>query len=214
MNQRLPAHLSDLARRVAQHEMGHYVIARAMGFRTGDVSIEIIGPLAGHRGTAEITLPEPAGTIDEVRTYLERRVIVLYAGAAAETLPPQHPPSKKVVDLQRAIEIIRKPGLGGEQDHAKAREFIHLLRNVLHSTTDTLDDVATRLELDALDAKLFGRAVELVERYSETIIGLGSNLSDRVTATKVIVTLPAAELEDLPAVKKIIRVSTFEEERV
>jgi hypothetical protein len=80
MKQRLPYHLSDLARRVAQHEMGHYVIARAMGFRTGDVSIEIIGPIDGHRGAAEVTLPEPAATIDEVRTYLERRVIVLYAG--------------------------------------------------------------------------------------------------------------------------------------
>lgn len=213
MKQRLPNHLSELARRVAQHEMGHYVIARAMGFRTGDVSIEIIGPIDGHRGTAAVTLPEPTGTIDDVQTYLERRVIVLYAGAAAETLPQQHSPSKKV-DQQRAMEIIRKLGQGAEQDHAKARELIHLLRNVLHSTTDTLDDVATQNELDVLDAKLFGRAVELVERYAEAIIGLGGNLSDRVTAPKVMVTLPAAELEALPGVKEIIKISAFEEEGV
>jgi hypothetical protein len=132
---------------------------------------------------------------------------------AAETLPSQHAPSKRV-DLQRAVDIIRKPGQGAEQDHAKARELVHLLRNVLHSTTDTLDDVATQDELDVLDAKLFGRAVELVERYAEAIIGLGGNLSDRVPATKVMVTLPAAELEALPAVKEIVKISTFEEEGV
>ena len=213
MTQRLLEHLKDLARRVAQHEMGHYVIARAMGFRTGDVSVEIIGPIDGHRGAATVMLPEPTGTIDEVRSYLERRVIVLYAGAAAETLPQQHSPSKRV-DVNRAIEILRKPGEGAEQDHAKVRELIHLLRNVQHSTTDSLDDVVTQRELDVLDEKLFQRAVELVERYAEAIIGLGGNLSDRVTTPKQMVTLTAAELESLPAVTEIIKISTFDQEGV
>ncbi len=202
----LPDHLRRLAGRVAQHEMGHYVVARALGFRTGDVSIEILGPIDGHRGTAALTLPEPIGSIDELCTYLERRVIVLYAGGTAETLPGPGSPTKKV-DVEEAVRIIRNPGQGAEQDHAKARELVHVLRNASMPKSDVSDDVKTQSELDELDARLFSRAVELVEENAETIIGLAGNLAGRVKAPKTKVTLDAAYLEGLQGVQQIARVS-------
>ena len=101
----LPLDLRLLADRVAKHEMGHYVVARALGFRTGDVSIEIIGHAEGHRGTAEITLHEKIRSIEELRVYLERRIIVLNAGGAAETLPGKGSPKKKV-DVKEAVNVI------------------------------------------------------------------------------------------------------------
>ncbi len=202
----LPDHLRRLARRVAQHEMGHYVVARALGFRTGDVSIEIIGPIDGHHGTAAVTLPEPIGSIEELCTYLERRVIVLYAGGAAETLPGQGSPTKKV-DAEEAVKIIRNPGQGAEQDHAKARELIHVLRNASTPKSDVSDDAKIQGELDELDAKLFSRAVELVEENAETIIGLAGNLAGRVQAPKTKVKLDAAYLEGLQGVRQITQAS-------
>jgi hypothetical protein len=202
----LPDHLRRLAVRVAQHEMGHYVVARALGFRTGDVSIEIIGPIDGHHGTAAVTLPEPIVSIDELCTYLERRVIVLYAGGAAEALAGCGSPTKKV-DVEEAVKIIRNPGQGAEQDHAKARELIHVLRNVSMPESDTSDDAKTQSELDEIDAKLFSRAVELVEENAETIIGLAGNLADRVNAPKTKVKLDAAYLEGLQGVQQIAQAS-------
>jgi hypothetical protein len=199
----LPDHLQRLARRVAQHEMGHYVVARALGFRTGDVSIEIIGPMDGHRGAAAVVLPKEVRSMDELRIYLERRVLVLYAGGAAETLPSQGAPIK-TVDLEQAVKVIQNPGLGAEQDHAKARELIHVLRNISRPDTDVGDDATVQAQLDELDKKLFNRAIELVEANADVIIGLAGNLAGRVQTTKSIVTLTAAYLEALPGVQQIV----------
>lgn len=208
MAQSLPEHLRDLARRVAQHEFGHYVVARALGFQTGDVSIELTGPIAGNRGQAAVTLQTPTGSLDLAVDYLSRRVIVLYSGAVAEALPRYGSPSKSV-DIDSAIEIIRNPALGAEQDHAKARELIQVLRNIKHSDTDPEDGGRTQSELDKLDEQLFGRAVELVEAHVDTILGLAGNLSVRVIEMKVPFVITAAELESLPSVQKIVVVPTF-----
>lgn len=209
MTWQLPHHLWPLARRVAQHEMGHYVVARALGFRTGDVSIEITGPFDGHYGGAAVTLPEPLSSLSDVQTYLERRVLVLYAGAAAETLPLSAP--EKRVDNDLAVKTIRNPEHGTEQDHAKARELIHVLRNISDPAANPTDDIATQAQLDELDAKLWRRAVELVESYAETIVALGDNLATRVHKPKERVTLNAKYLESLPSVQKIVAVRPFED---
>ncbi len=197
----LPEHLRQLAVRVAQHEMGHYVVARALGFSTADVSLEIIGPVDGHRGTAAVTLPEKVSSLSELRTYLERRILVLYAGAAAETLSAGA--SKKSVDNETAINGIRNPVVGAEQDHAKAAELIHVLRNITYPEIDPIDDAVTQAQLNEIDERLWHRAVQLVECYAETIIGLGGNLASRVKQTKEKVILDAAYLESLPGVKAI-----------
>uniref|UniRef100_A0A9E7ZJK2 Peptidase M41 domain-containing protein n=1 Tax=Bosea sp. NBC_00436 TaxID=2969620 RepID=A0A9E7ZJK2_9HYPH len=208
MKQRLPDHLKELAQRVAQHEMGHYVVARAMGFRTGDVSVELTGPIDGHRGAAEITLPEPTGTMELIADYIARRVIVLYAGGAAETLPGDGAPSR-AVDVERAVDIIRNPGQGAEQDHAKVRELIQVLRNVTRADTDVSDTAKVQSELDELDGQLFGRAVELVEMHAATIVGLAGNLADRIRRIGERVTLTAAYLESLSAVQEIATVEAM-----
>ena len=195
-------HQREMARRVAQHEMGHYVAARTMGFETGEVSIELTGFADGHHGTTEITLPEHLPSIDEITSYLERRVIVLYAGGAAETLPGRGAPDQKV-DVEEAVKIICSPGAGAEQDHAKAKELIHVLRNIIGENPVSAGMDAVQEELTALDRRLFQRAVELVEKNAAYIVGLAANLADRVTAIRQKQTLSKSYLEGLPAVAAI-----------
>lgn len=197
----LPEHLRQIAASVARHEMGHYVIARALGFMTGDVILEIREPV-GHRGAAEIILQASIKSLEDVRLYLERRVIVLYAGALAETLPYIASPTKRV-DIKRALEILNTNGQGAEQDYAKVRELIHALRNISHPDTDLADDGAIQADLYEVNDKLFYRAVELVETLAETITGLGQNLADRVEEIGKVVKLEAVYLEDLPCMKTI-----------
>ena len=182
--------------------MGHYVIARALGFQTGDVTIKLLGPLDGHHGTATITLSEAIKSLEDVRLYLERRVIVLYAGALAETLPYSASPTKRV-DVDRACEILENPGQGAEQDHAKVRELVHALRNISHLDTDLSNEDVLQGELDELNGKLLNRAVELVEKLAETITGLADNLAGQVKAVKEIAILKAEYLEGLRGVQQI-----------
>ncbi|RAI70860.1 hypothetical protein DOZ80_10345 [Pseudomonas fluorescens] len=200
--QNIPLHIRDRARTVAQHEMGHYVVAKVMGFTTDDVSIEIMEP-NGHRGGAAVRLAQPLQSLDAVSNYLERRVLVLYAGALAETLHPSHVP-KTGVDNEKAVEIIRG-ALGAEQDHAKAREAICLLRNILHP--DTYEESEIQGQLDALDLRLWGRALELVEQFEATIVGVAGALTDglKLKGPRVVYTasLTDDELEEIPALKSL-----------
>jgi len=171
----IPQHIRERARVIAQHEMGHHVLARLMGFATSEVTVEL-SERGDHKGGATIHLAESMTTIDEVKAYLERRVLVLYAGAMAETLPPGHVPENGV-DRDRAVEIIRG-ALGAEQDHAKAREAIHLLRSILHPGVHDADVVNE--QLIALDERLWGRALELVEEYEKTIVGVACGLTQHL----------------------------------
>ena len=196
----LPDHLKRLALRVAQHEMGHYVVARVLGVPTSDVSLEIIGPIDGHRGEADVRLAQPLFSLRDVEMYLRRRVKVLYAGALAETLPARAP--VKQVDNERAIKILRCPGNGAEQDYAKVRELIHLLRNVRQQGNE-LNATAIQAELDSLSHELWNEARQLVEKHAETIVGLAFNLASRVHEPKRKVAILQAELEALPAVKAL-----------
>lgn len=171
----IPSHIRQRAREVAQHEMGHHVMARLMGFTIGEVTVEV-ADRGAHSGGSIIHLAQSLTSIGDVRAYLERRVLVLYAGAMAETLPPGHVPEKGV-NNERAAEIIHG-SLGAEQDHAKAREALHLLRSILHPDTCDADDINE--QLSALDLRLWSRARALVEEYEETIVNVACGLTQHL----------------------------------
>ena len=163
----------DRARTLAQHEMGHYVLATVMGFGTGEVTLELIGH-NGHKGGSTIHLAQPTADLDAVSNYLERRVIVLYAGALAETLSPRQT-LQRGVDNAKAVEIIHNSILGAEQDHAKAREAITLLRNI--QNPDTCDPDEIQRQLSATGNRLWARATKLVEQFEDTIVGVAGALT-------------------------------------
>ena len=202
MNSGLPRHLRELARTVAQHEMGHYVVARLLGFRTSDVSLELTGQINGHRGEAAVILGEPIRTLEEAGCYLRRRIQVLYAGALAETLPPRQSPTKGA-NVEEAIRILTTPGNGAEQDFAKARELIQMLRNIKHPE-DAIDDDELQQQLAAINDQLWGSAVNLVQEHDELIVGLAMNLADRVKRINERIVISASELERIPALKELV----------
>lgn len=198
----LPSHLRDTARALAQHEMGHYVVGRVLGYRTGEVSIELVD-WNHYRGGAAIFLAEGLRG-GSVRDYLERRVQVLYAGAQAQTLRRNLPDSK--VDEEAAIEIIENPTQGAEQDHAKTRELINIIRNIRHPNTPLPNDDEVNQQLKVISNDLWGRTKDLVDAHANVIVGLAQNLSDRVKRTKQLVQISADELQDLPAVLALSQV--------
>ena len=58
MSRIMPSAVREHALQIAHHEMGHYVVARALGFATGGVTLSVTMDLR-HQGGAAITLARP-----------------------------------------------------------------------------------------------------------------------------------------------------------
>jgi hypothetical protein len=177
------------ALQIARHECGHYIAARVLGFKTGFCSIQLDFP-NGHRGESEIILRASLRTSEDLRSYIERRVQVLYAGTLAEALEGSE------INNNKALELIK---VGGDQDHAKVRELVNLLRNHLFPDTPL---ESTQNELDQIDQDLWNRATELVLREREIIQGLAARLASEVKGFSVRAELSVNELDKLPALVK------------
>lgn len=177
MTTKLPAAVRDRALQIAHHEMGHYVVARALGFTTGGVTLSVTMDLR-HKGRATINLVRPLSSMDAMRAYLEARIIMLFAGAMAQTLPSA-PVGAKRVNLSDAAAILNGAH-GAEQDDAKIRELRHLLRNITYPDTGLTSPDRIATELKAINDRLWLRAQEMVEALAESITGLGAAMVDRM----------------------------------
>src|SRR5260370_14413127 len=109
--------LRQMAAGAARHESGHYVIARALGFRVTELYIntDLLGvDVDGGSGM----MPHwQLTSLDAVIDYLERRIQVLCAGVLAEFL------SGETVDENAAMKSW-KTGKG-VNDWVKERECVH-----------------------------------------------------------------------------------------
>jgi hypothetical protein len=175
MTTNLPAAVRHRALQIAHHEMGHYVMARALGFATGDVTLTVTKDLR-HQGGASIMLVRPISSIEAMKEHLEARMMVLMAGAMAQTLPSK-PSAAKRVDKPKATAIL-KGEQGAEQDYAKIRELQHLLRNLAYPDTDSASSGHIAAELKALTDRIWLRTQEIIESQAETIVELAEALVD------------------------------------
>ena len=175
MTNKMPPAVRDHALQIAHHEMGHYVMARALGFATGGVTLTVTMDLR-HQGGASISLARSISSIEAMREHLEARMMVLFAGAMGQTLASKHSP-KKIVDKPKATAIL-KGELGAEQDYAKIRELRHLLRNIAYPDTDPASSDRITAELKEITDRVWFRTQTIVEELADTITELGRVLVD------------------------------------
>ena len=174
---KMPPAVRDHALQIAQHEMGHYVVARALGFETGGVTLTVTRDLR-HKGGASISLVRPISSMQTMKQYLEARMMVLFAGAMAQTLPSAQAREKRV-DKTKAVAILNG-AFGAERDDAKIRELRQLLRNLTYPDTDPAACDSSTAELKAINDRLWLRTQEIVEALAETITDLGKALVERM----------------------------------
>jgi len=175
MTTKLPAAVRDRALQIAHHEMGHYVVARALGFETGGVTLTVTKDLR-HQGGASINLVRSITSMDAMKEHLEARMMVLLAGAMAQTLPSK-PLAAKRVDKRQATAIL-KGEQGAEQDYAKVRELQHLLRNILYPDTDPASSERIAAQLKAMTDRVWDRTQQIIEDQAGTIAELAGALVD------------------------------------
>ncbi|WP_339430483.1 hypothetical protein [Pseudomonas sp. EA_65y_Pfl2_P78] len=170
-------HHRERARTLAQHEIGHYVVAKVMGFGTGEVTVELTES-GGHKAGAEVFLDLPITDIGAVVSYLERRVVVLFAGALAETLPPCHEMQNRGVNNEKACEIFHSPIMGAFQDSVRTSEALIMLRSVLNQAPCSLDEVDR--QISAIGNRLWARTTNLVEQFEDVIVGVAGRLTQEL----------------------------------
>lgn len=208
MTCKLPPVVRERALQIAHHEMGHYVVARALGFATGAVTLSVTMDLR-HQGGASITLAHPIASLEAMKAHLEARVMVLLAGAMGQTLSSTHSMAWRV-DKPQAVAIL-KGAQGAEQDYAKVKELQHLLRNIACPGPHPASSDQVTAQLKVITDGLWARTQEIVEEQAETITGLASVLVDGMAiveqwgrpADTYEVVLTAAMLERLGLVRGI-----------
>ncbi|RON17372.1 peptidase M41 [Pseudomonas frederiksbergensis] len=178
MMKKMPPAMREHALQIANHEMGHYVVARALGFETGDVTLKVTMDFR-HQAGASILLARSISSIEEMKEHLEGRLIVLFAGAMSQTLSTKHS-ARKFVDKSKATAILNGE-LGAEQDYAKVRELRHLLRNISYPDTDPASSERITAELKEITDRVWLRTQQIVEALADTITELGAALVDGMT---------------------------------
>lgn len=178
MEMTMPTAVRDRAMQIAHHEMGHYVIARALGFATGGVRLSVTMDLR-HQGGASITLARPITSMEAMKTHLEARMMVLFAGAMGQTLSSAKSTGKRV-DKSQAVAIL-KGALGAEQDYAKVKELQNLLRNITFPDTDPASAERITAELKVITDRVWSRAQTAVEDLADTISELAITLVGGMT---------------------------------
>jgi hypothetical protein len=192
-SQAMPERLRPIVRRVAMHEAGHYVVGRTHGFEVGDCTATILDMNGGHRGGSETKLARTLESLEQVGIYLQQRVQVLYAGALAESLS-----QLGEVDNNVALNCIHKGG--AQDDHSKARELIHLIRNLMYPRDSSREEM--QAHLDEIDSTAWNAAAACVEAEHTVIQGVAGFLADALMRVKLRVEarITAAQINALPGI--------------
>jgi hypothetical protein len=166
---------------ILRHEAGHLVIAKLLSFETGNVR------LTEKDAGSEITLVPDLRDIPEIKGYIGRRVVVLYAGAAAEAL------RGTTIDQEQALKDFSSEV--GMNDFAKIRELLLLLAGIERGDTDR------QTLLDRYVEEYANRTGELVQKHALAIHEVAKELAAAILATGG--QFSQAGVDALPSVKKI-----------
>lgn len=174
---------------IARHEMAHIIVAKAVGFGTGEATLVLQSPDGSHQGTSMIYLDCSTPSLKSVSTYLDRRIMVLLAGYLAE-------PADALVRQNHKHQIIQSKMT--ESDLQKVLELIQLKLNIESS----LDPNAIESTLHAMTE----RASAIVEANFNVISSLAQKFADRVEFYEQCVGWLGDEIDNQPEIQQIVNI--------
>lgn len=192
MNQKIKYKDYNKIKKICTHEAGHYVVARELKFKTH--GIEVYFENNGNHKGQSILEPRTPGikSIVNLELYLERRIIVLFAGAIAEKM--------NIRGDFNPDEAIKEWNNGGSMnDHAKIRELVHILRNI--KFPDTVNENMAQSELTHFDRILNYKAYEIVQDRIELIFELGDLIFQKIKFYNTWYELSDSEINNVENIK-------------
>jgi hypothetical protein len=173
-----------------RHEFGHLVVAKALKFATGGVTLD------RNHASAEIFLRPMFAGLSDVAEYAKRRIQVLYAGAGAQAL------RNGAIDSEWAGRLLDTTSAN---DFAKIRELLRIASAVQHP--NDVDDTKRGELTTSVDNMLRSETGALVETHSALIAELTAHFISRLEAkfkeTGKIpqpFILPATEINQFPGI--------------
>lgn len=190
-----PEDLKSRIQDLAQHELAHYVTAIALGFEGREVTLQV--QLEAHRGKSTANSVVPCNSMEELRSFVSKRAIVILAGVMGETIDR----STFEVDGVKAKQLLTEGDTGAGQDYAVVKELAQLLDN-----TSTAYGGERTPSNDVL-VQLLSDSLCLVDVNARPICELADMLAARVTGPSVKAVLLQEEIELTPAFEAIQRFS-------
>ncbi len=160
----------ERAVKVVRHEVGHWIVGRYHGFKSGPIEITMLRG-DGHRGSAQIETDCDLRTMDLLESYLRRRISTLFAGALAESLSEDG----KVNNKYAANEFSSG---GATNDHKGIRELLRILRGMTLGPPPS-DEAKANKQLQNLSDDIWKETAEILESNYELIEELTHTIMER-----------------------------------
>lgn len=171
--------ISDKFFEIAQHELGHHIVARELGFEVGNVEMTLTGQTTSygpsHVGGAIVYLQRRICSLKGLDLYLRQRIQVLYAGATAQSLRA----GKLRADLDRRAQTEN-----AADDVAKARELIELILNLGEGVSGVLSPAARLNATNQAIQDLWQATSKIVEAQTKVIERAGLELATRAVCVQ------------------------------
>jgi cell division protease FtsH len=151
---------------IAYHEAGHAVVARAVGMRTGVIKLSIVarGRQLGHTTTYLTT-----DRLVVLRSDLERQLVTMFGGLAAEQMIYEEVSTGNAQDLHEATELAKKmAGTYGMTDELARMQIVkegaaYLGRDMASVSTTSGET------LRAMDSAIRGILQEAEDRATQIV---------------------------------------------
>lgn len=154
---------SEVHKQVIHHELGHWLMARHMGFDVGDIVVkkDTSGAISG--STTVYPIPNKKfNCLDDIYLHMFNRIVVLIAGVVADVAWQQKKyPS---INITKASQSSYEEGImddSGLNDQAKILELMYILiaiKNYPGTTQEERDS-----QMNEIFSKAWYKASEVIE---------------------------------------------------
>ena len=152
---------------VIRHEVGHWVVAKLLGFQVGEIKIHIKQNHLGiyHEAHSHIDLHPVLKSLNDVEQFLLSRVSILWAGVMFQTES----------DKRKIEDILATDGVS---DNNKLRELCYIIRGIRFP-----DDTSQENELEQIQSiydECWGNAALIHNENEDAINALVGEINNKV----------------------------------
>lgn len=174
---------------VIKHELGHWLVARHVGFPAAEIEITIHKRLVAHgryqhyqHGSVQLYPAPVVGNVEELKDYLEKRFQVLYAGTAAQI-------EGQELDGDQTGEVMR---LDAADDLRIIRELAPLLRGIIYGAE--VDRQTSEQQCFEMLESCWTKVSHLVSELSPKLNLMASRMAEKITVPNMLYTFSLDEL--------------------